>query len=203
MSDCTWVREQIDDWLDGAGAGLSADDTTRIETHLAACAACRAEADLALRCRNALSALPTWEAPETVVHAAARTAAAHPYNVVRLPSRHARRTRVWVTGAVAAALVLTSVFVWQRAHDNRLEMQAASEAEALEAALALAYVGKYAQHAGTVLRDDVIGLHVVHPVQRAFITSREAVVEDAVVPGVRRALDTNDRSVTSEPSPRS
>jgi hypothetical protein len=54
-----------------------------------------------------------------------------------------------------------------------------------------------------LIRDDVIGVRVVLPMHRAFVASRAAVIDDAIVPGVKRAIDESGFGETSEPHVRS
>ena len=124
-----------------------------------------------------------------------------------VPRRHARRTR-WVA-AVAALVVVAAVGVWRNARERPAPVTSsdvdpqAIEQASRDAALALAYVGKYTRRTGQLIRDDVIGVRVVLPMHRAFVTSREAVIDDAIVPGVKRAIDESGFGETSAPHVRS
>jgi len=202
---CSWVRERIDSWLDGAEGGLTAAEARLIESHAGGCPACAAEIELARRCRETLAGLPSFSPPAHVVNAAARAARGPRGNVVPMTVRRPSRVRTLLVVAASALVVVTGTALWraQRATPVEETLTAAdAEAAALEAALALAYVGKYTQRAESILVDDVIGLRIVHPVQRAFSTSRTS-VDDAVVPGVRRALNASGIGATSNPSTRS
>jgi len=206
--DCAWVRERIDAYLDG---DTSVAEARVLEAHVDACAGCARELDLARQCGRALRSLPSFAPPCHTVEAAERAVSAGPASAEVIPiapRRRARRTR-WVS-LVAAVLAVAAIGVWRGVREqpssrfatSNVDPQAIEQAS-LEAALALAYVGKYTRRTGDLIRDDVIGVRVVLPMHRAFITSREAVIDDAVVPGVKRAIDESGFGETSVPHVRS
>jgi Putative zinc-finger len=205
--DCAWVRERIDAYLDGE---TGAAEARSLEAHLDACAGCARELDLAGRCRRELRALPPFSPPRRAVEAAERAAAAGTGSaeVIRLaPRRRAWRAR-WVSVA-AAVLAIAAVGVWRGVREPPTPVATSNvdpheiEQASRDAALALAYVGKYTRRAETLIRDDVIGIRVVLPMHRAFVTSRAAVIDDAIVPGMKRAIDESGFGETSEPHVRS
>lgn len=205
--DCAWVRERIDAYLDDE---TSSTETRSLEAHVGACTGCARELELARRCRGELRALPSFAPPHHTVDAAERAASAGTGNaeVIPLaPRRRARRTR-WMTVA-AAALVIAAVGVWRGPRRPPAPVATADvdpraiEQASRDAALALAYVGKYTRRTGELIRDDVIGVRVVLPMHRAFVASREAVIDDAIVPGVKRAIDESGFGETSPPHVRS
>jgi len=201
------VRERIDAYLDGE---TSAAETRSLEAHVGACAGCARELDLARWCRRELRALPSFAPPHRTVDAAERAVSARTGNAEVIPftpQRRARRAR-WMTVA-AAALVIAAVGVWRGLRQPPAPVATADvdpqaiEQASRDAALALAYVGKYTRRTGTLIRDDVIGVRVVLPMHRAFVASREAVIDDAIVPGVKRAIDESGFGETSPPRVRS
>lgn len=102
----THPHEHLTDLVDGS---ISAEDRTRTEAHVRACAQCRLELDLARRARTALMALPELDIPWSVTRpvleeARGRRTVAGGWSE--------RLTRVaWATGAAAAAAVI-GVFIW-------------------------------------------------------------------------------------------
>ncbi len=105
---CTQLPpEDLVAWLDGESG---ADDTARVEAHVAACADCRREAELLRGSAALLARLPGHTAPagfDARVVAAARAAPAPATS----SSGRVQRLRPQVAAA-AAALVVVAVGVW-------------------------------------------------------------------------------------------
>lgn len=204
--ECAWVLDRIDAYLDGAEAGLGATESRRVETHVAGCAGCARELAFARQCRDELRELPRFDPPQRVIDEAARESAreaARESLAAAIPLRRHVQLPRWTVAVAAALSIAAAGLWWSRAHETSVEDTAAVEEASFEAAVAFAYVGKYTDRTRHLIRDDVIGLRIVLPMHRAFSASREAVIDDALVPGMRRAIDESGLGATSEPHQRS
>jgi len=192
---CEWALDRIDGYLDN---DLDEAERARFVRHVSACGACTRELAFAQRVRAELHALPSFEAPARAVEAAARASGSATLlpNVVPLPDRR-RPSRLRWAAAAAAVLVLVLSGLWFEArkrgggYRGELARAGVTEAEVAQAsaevALAFGYVGKYSERAAEVLYDDVLEQRVVPRVGQALKASREAAVDGAIVPGLRRA----------------
>lgn len=181
MSDnlraCEWVLDHIDAHVDGADSELSADDRRHIARHTAACAACADELAWATRVRSDLRDLAIPAAPQTVVERAAREIAPRRDNVVRLRPRTGMVR--WMT--VVAALVLLAAVVWIEGGRRRAAEELAVEQATHEAAVAFAYLNKYARRTGHIVEQEVIEERLMVPVERAM--KKSSVTETKPDPG--------------------
>lgn len=174
---CEWVRDHIDAYVDGADAELSADDRRHVVRHTAACTACADELAWATRVRAGLRDLAVPSAPRTVIERAEREIAPRRDNVVRLRPRTGMVG--WVT--VAAALVLLAAVVWIEGGRRRAAEELAVEQATHEAAVAFAYLNKYARRAGDIVEQEVIEERLMVPVERAM--KKSGVTETKPDPG--------------------
>ena len=179
--ECEWVSDRIDAFIDGADSELSDADRRRVAGHLESCDACARELALLEYVRDGLRGMDFSSAPESVVERAALSLQA-PTNVVRLHPRRRPRPARWVPAAVAAALLVAAVFL----ESDRRSRQAASSPEAIataarDAALAFAYVNKYARRTGAIVEDEVIKQRLVAPMEKAM--EKSGVAETKPEPG--------------------
>ena len=199
-NSCDAVRDRIDAYLDGEldSAGCAA-----LEQHCAACRPCGRELALARRVHAELRSLPVLSAPERTIAAAEREIATSNVVQLRVPARR-RRTR---TLLAAAAVVVAAASVWFAMHSRTAPPPGYSDAEIRQAseelALAFGYVDHYSNQAAAIIENDVIQRRVAPRIGRALNTSREAVIDDAIVPGIRRAVRESGLNVTSPPPGRS
>lgn len=193
-NSCESIREHIEAYLDGE---LDRNDCVALETHCASCAACARELSLARRVREELRTLPVFPAPARAIAAAERRI--HASKVVRLPVRGPNRRMRAVLVAAAAVVVAASVWLGTRSRTPSTPQY--SEAEIRQAtgelALAFGYVDRYSAQAANIIHNDVLEQRVAPQIERALNTSREAVIDDAIVPGIRRAVRDSDSNVTS------
>lgn len=145
---CAVALDLLEPFLDDE---LDAGDAERLRGHLAACAACAAEADLARRIQSELRALPQPECPPELLARVVRTGRGE---VVPFRPRRTERLRIAAAAAVLAlAIGGGSLFV----HLQRVQQQREQVAEATrEARLALAYFGKVTRKASLDVRDEVL-----------------------------------------------
>jgi len=186
---CAWFRDRVDLYIDGDIAG---DELELFEAHLDACAACRSELDLTLHVLDNLRSLPGLTCPDSVVDEAAGRIEPNQ------PAAGRNRLREWLAGVrvltlrpalAAMALVVVVAAVYMVSHEGLLVPDdpdstqylttheiTPEEAETAEReiALAFAYVSKYSRKAGFIVKNDVI--------------------DERVVPTVRRAMDRNAAS---------
>jgi len=200
MNSCESIREHIDGYIDGE---LGRRDCEALEAHCASCAACARELAVARRVREELRALPVFTAPaRTIAAAESRINASR---VMRLPARRPNhRVRAVLVAAVA---VIVAASVWLGMRSRTPSTPEYSQAEIRQAtgelALAFGYVDRYSAQAAEIIHDDVLEQRVAPQIERALNTSREAVIDDAIVPGIRRAVRDSGLNVTSPPPGRS
>ncbi|MCI0452977.1 MAG: anti-sigma factor [Candidatus Latescibacteria bacterium] len=163
--ECEWVREHLDAFLDGADSDLAAGDSERVARHLASCAECRAESAFAQRVRAGLRGMEMTAAPAAVIERAEREIGSTRGRVVALRPRGGMRR--WAP-AIAAAAVLVVVATWSERSRRAQAERVAVEQAAREAAVAFAYLNKYAQRTGDIVEADVIGRRFVAPVEKAM-----------------------------------
>jgi anti-sigma factor RsiW len=200
MSDttCEIIRDRIDDFVDDE---LGSVDRNAVQHHCTHCAACAGELALALRVRKGLRALPAFDAPARVIDAAARE-----LDAPRIFALPAPRSRRWVV-PVAAALAVAAGAVWLLAERTAPVGPTYSAAEVRQARdemeLAFRYVDHYSARTARIIQVDVMEKRVAPRVERAFVTSRDAAVRDALVPGLKRAVRESGLGVTSAAPARS
>jgi anti-sigma factor (TIGR02949 family) len=200
-TDCEWVEERIELYLDGE---VAQDEASAIEQHADRCSACAAEIDLARSITSELRALPSHKAPADIVEraeAAARAAAASSSPSLR--ERAVASLGAWVRGhfegmmrpAMAAMLIVViaagAFVISQRdrvptAQGDYTDAEIAAAAQ--QARVAFAYVGRYSREPVTVLRGDVMADRVVPRMGQAMTESLDDVMEEALVPAVEEAV---------------
>jgi anti-sigma factor RsiW len=165
--ECAWVREHIDEYCDGAEGELTNDEHLRVARHVETCPSCAHELALAQRVGAELRAMAMPAAPAGVIERAEQEVATRRGNVVRLRSR----VGIMRWAAVAAGVVLLAAVAWmerQRTAEETATQSAAVERAAQEAALAFAYVNKYARRTGDIVQDEVIERRILEPVEKAM-----------------------------------
>jgi anti-sigma factor RsiW len=164
--ECEWVRERLDDFCDGAESELPDGERLRVARHLESCSSCARELALLQRVGASLRAMAVPAAPAEAVARAQQQIDSQRGNVVRLHSR-ARVVR-WM--AVAAALVALAAAVWMEGErgQNVATNSPAVEQAAQEAAIAFAYVNKYARRTGDIVQDEVIERRILDRVEKAM-----------------------------------
>ncbi len=158
---CEWVRDRIDACLDGE---LSDADRAELARHAESCAECAHELSLATRVLAGFRDLAIPAAPASVIERAEAEIESGRGRVVRIRPR-ARALR-WIPAAAAAVLLLTAV--WIDRERRRAAEQVAIEEAARDAAVAFAYLNKYARRAGDIVEDDVIQRRLIAPVEKAM-----------------------------------
>ncbi|MDH3197404.1 MAG: zf-HC2 domain-containing protein [Candidatus Krumholzibacteria bacterium] len=199
-NNCTWVRERIDPHLDGE---LRAGDAERLERHVAGCAACAREVELARRVVAELRALPTHGCPDAVVaRVEALVAGIQTPAQGRLARARAWRTAVFARPAMTVMLVAiaaVTVFVLTQRHRvagpaGERYTQAEVEAARGELMVAFAYVGKYSRMTGSILREEM-DEGLVEPLDRAMTQAGGHVVEEVLVKPVGRAVTESQKEI--------
>lgn len=193
---CEVIRDRIDAFVDDE---LNDVERNAVRDHCARCVACEDELALALRVRDELRALPVLGAPQRVIDAAGRTIRAP--RVVPFPVRRARRR---LLPAMAAALAVVAAAAWFIAERRTPAAPAYSDAEIRQARdemeLAFRYVDHYSAQTARIIQVDIMEKRVTPRVERALVTSGEAAVRDALMPGLKRAVRESGSGVTS-PAP--
>lgn len=176
--DCEWVRDRIDAFVDGAESDLSGAERRRIANHLESCRECARELAMAERVRDGLHEMTISTAPPSVVERAERDIgpALGPNKVVRLRGRVRPRVASRVSVAVAAALLVAAMFLASERRGREVASSPAEvEAAARDAAIAFAYVNKYARRAGAIVEDEVVKQRLLAPMAKAI--EKSGVVE--------------------------
>jgi anti-sigma factor RsiW len=180
---CDWFRERIEPYVDGE---LPSEEVESFEKHAESCASCREELSWATAVVTELRALPQQRCPQRVVDAAtAETQTSRPgaggfrrlLDLVRGPSVNAMRPAM---AAMLVIIVAVSVFVLSRHEqspfNDRNEVAVDStlserdlELAKLDAMVAFAYLGKYSQRTGEIIKRDVFENRVMKPVGRTVV----------------------------------
>jgi len=200
-TDCEWVQDRIELFVDG-DAGH--DDAQALERHAHTCAECAADIDFARSLKSELRALPAHTAPAGAVEraeAAARAAAASSSPSLGervaafLGARIAQHFEGMMRPAMAAmVLVVIAAGVFVVSQRDRVPTtqngytQAEIAAAAEQARVAFAYVGHYTQRPVQVLRSDVMADRVVPRMEKAMTQSLGGVMEKQIVPAVESAV---------------
>jgi anti-sigma factor RsiW len=161
---CEWVRDRIDAFVDGAESDLADDERADVARHVASCIECAEELALARRVGAELRAMAIPAAPPAVVERAQAHVASERDRVVRLRPRD--RARRWAS--IAAAAVLLIAALWIEGDRRRAAETVAIEQATYDAAVAFAYLSKYARRTGDIVEDEVIERRLVAPVERAM-----------------------------------
>lgn len=198
--DCTWVRERIDDFVDGSDGDLTAAERAAVARHTSACSACRTEIDAAAAILRELRAFPTHEAPAALVAAAE---AAIEGEGVLAPRRAAGALR-WIPSLAAAAALVALVATARWSGPAPTESIGLSEARveraAREAMFALSYVNRYARMTGRIVADEVLEKRLMGTMGRAL---DHEVIDQGIAPPLRRALQKSGFVETLPPHERS
>lgn len=152
---CDWVRDRVDLYVDRAPESLDDGERALVARHAAGCAACARDIEMAARIRNELRSLPAPALAADVIARAEREIA----GVVPIGPR--RSPRRWAVAVAAAAVAgVATVALLRPAGDTIDTAATAPDAQAVEmaardAALALAYVGKYTRRTGHIVEHEV------------------------------------------------
>jgi anti-sigma factor RsiW len=159
---CERVLELLEAYVDG---DLAPAEGAAVRRHLAACASCAAELELALAVKQGLRALPQPVCPPAVLAAVKQRGRAEV-----VPLRARRPAVAWVRWAAAAAIlaaVASGLFFLMQ--PSRPATQTAEvERATYEARLALAYIGEASRKAGLSVRHEVFEERVVSPTARSL-----------------------------------
>lgn len=166
-----WIDERLEAYLDG---DLPDDEQAAVEQHLAADPSWEAEARLARQVRDALQALPQPTCPDRVT----RTVLAEARRRQRATRLDRLRTwveEVWLSlwqPALAMSVLLLLIASALLLGPPPQPASSVAEQEDVQQALdevrwTLAYLSEVSQQAGSSVRDEVLGRHVVTPVHRA------------------------------------
>ncbi len=187
--DCEEVLESLEAHLDGDLDGAA---TAAVEAHVAGCADCAAELELAAAVCRELRALPRVDAPPAVLRAVFRQAG----EARRFRWRPAAPVRpAWAALAAAVfAAVIVAAGLRLGPFDSGLRepqvVDAVADAEVVrateEARFALAYVARVSRRTGLKLRQDVLPEHLVDPSVRSLTR--------ALVPHPKPAAPTADEA---------
>jgi anti-sigma factor RsiW len=163
---CDEALDLLDPYVDG---DLSADESSRLRSHLERCPACAAELELAARIQLELRALPDLDCPPEVLERVQR--AGRGEVVPFVPRQRATGLRI---AAAAAMLVLTlgggALFLHiQRQPDQPSPEEIAQATQ--EAKIALAYLGEVTRRTRLDLLDDVLQKRLVEPVTHGVTRS--------------------------------
>lgn len=168
--DCETVLDSIEAHVDGE---LESAATAQIESHLASCAGCRAELELAVRVRDGLRSLPTLDAPAAPVAAVlaeARDEASRESRFRRVGRRRLRAVLAAAAALGAIALALTLARSPQPEAQLALDDPAVVRAT-LETKLALARLAEANRRVGRGLGDDLLRARLVEPMARGVAGS--------------------------------
>ena len=198
--NCHWVLERIDARIDD---DLVAEEAVAFDRHVADCPECAQELSFARNVVSELRGLPEHPCPPGLVEEAqarARAIAGHasghaPSLRERIAGWFEPRIEVLFRPAMVAMVVVVaavSVFVISQRQPQEEAggdySQAEIKAAALQARVAFAYIGRYSQRTGQLLRKDVMAKRVVPQVERALVESRQVVIDQRLVPTVERAV---------------
>ncbi|HEU4364288.1 MAG TPA: zf-HC2 domain-containing protein [Candidatus Krumholzibacteria bacterium] len=201
---CPWVRERVDDYVDGADGGLAPEERAAVARHAGACASCRAEIDAADAVLRELRAFPLFEAPDAVIAGAQSALAGE--RVLLFPGRSRGPAAIarWIPAAAAAAAIIALVATARWSDPVRTARGSLAEARVERAAretfFALSYVNRYARMTGRIVTTDVIEKRLVGTMERAV--DRE-VMDRGVTPPLRRAMGRSGIVETESPLERS
>ncbi len=150
---CIEIIKVIESLIDGE---LGATETAAVEAHLESCADCAAERRHSEEIRAQLRALPMLDLPETLLSEVERATRNDAPSVSgRFVTGGLFRHGPKIAVAVAAAVLLLVVSLWNRAPQPTVSQMEAERAAA-EARLALAYVADMTRRAERVARARVI-----------------------------------------------
>lgn len=162
---CTEIDERIEAYVDDL---LPAEARQQVDTHLAACPACAAQLALAGRIRHGLASLPAMPCPDHVSTHVLAEAGFGDASTDASPHTHPRflqRRRWWPT-AIAAALAAALGIGYLMQPAPGPSRQEIAQAQA-EIEIALSYLGRFGEHAGTAVRHDVIEQRLAGPIARS------------------------------------
>lgn len=172
---CQWTQERIESYVDGEFEGA---DLEQFERHVDRCDSCREELALARTIAAELRSLPPLACPDGVVEKAAARVGADAAETWthRLRGLFGGRFAPALRPAMAVMVVVVAaatVFVLSQ-HDQspfRQDDETITEKELemakLDVQLAFAYLGKYSQRTGEIVKRDVIAERVVKPLGKA------------------------------------
>ena len=172
---CAWVRDRIEAYLDG---DLTANDVSKIASHLSGCDGCADELALATRLREDLRNLPRRRCPDKVVEAVlghAEKGFRGKEGSRRPVGFSPRHRRFWYPAAAAAAAAVIALVagVWLlHRPQKRAPTPSSDELARAEEQVkwTLGYIGVIGHRSAFAVRDDVIGPRVVCPLENVLDT---------------------------------
>jgi anti-sigma factor RsiW len=151
--DCARVSELLESVVDGE---LEPNENDAVEAHLAGCASCAGELQLAREIHEQLSALPLLDPPERVLSTVDRLTKAE--QEIGSPGlARIRPIGSWpgIAAVAAVAVLMVVLFPWGRGSEEEVSRVEAENAAA-DARLALAYVADLTRRAERVARSRVV-----------------------------------------------
>lgn len=173
---CSDVLEGIEAWIDGE---LGAEEAARFEAHIAQCASCRTEKSEAEDLVMGLRSLPEFDIPTRVLHSVpgfARPPMWARFGATMTASMRRPATAAAAVGVAILAIVLVSP--WRGPSTSKYSDQEIERA-ALEAQLALAYVGDAVQRAELSVKEKILEDGTVIRTVRGFSRSMRIIGEAA------------------------
>ncbi|MHC4934224.1 MAG: anti-sigma factor family protein [Planctomycetota bacterium] len=173
---CSDVLEGIEAWIDGE---LGAEEAARFEAHIAQCASCRTEKSEAEDLVMGLRSLPEFDIPTRVLHSVpgfARPPMWARFGATMTASMRRPATAAAAVGVAILAIVLVSP--WRGPSTSKYSDQEIERA-ALEAQLALAYVGDAVQRAELSVKEKILKDGTVIRTVRGFSRSMRIIGEAA------------------------
>lgn len=169
---CARVLEMIEGRLSGSlPVGLDA----AVDAHLAGCAACRAELELASSIRGELAALPSFDAPPQMIDALRRRVREAPSSSARLAAGNARRglkLRFTLAAAAAASAVVAAAVLLPHRAPQPPPVSSVDVARATaEARFAFALVAHATAVTRHELRQEALRARLVGAVTRSLVRS--------------------------------
>jgi len=185
---CHEVADRLEAFVDGE---LELDAAIAVEGHLAGCAACREQHQLAVAVRDGLRMMPELDTPGHVLAAVRRVTAAESAQRPTASPRWAWRT------AAAAALVVAAasgVLWWHGAHGPQPAPSARVTEATAEARLALRYLAGISRRAGIDATRAALVSNLLEPALRSVgrdtvSTASQPAAAPAAGPPTPRAKD--------------
>lgn len=173
---CSDVLEGIEAWIDGE---LGAEEAARFEAHIAQCASCRTEKSEAEDLVMGLRSLPEFDVPTRVLHSVPGFARPPMWARFGATTTTSMRRPAAAAAAIAVAmLAIVLVSQWRGPSTPKYSDQEIERA-ALEAQLALAYVGDAVQRAELSVKEKILEDGTVIRTVRGFSRSMRIIGEAA------------------------
>ncbi len=173
---CSDVLEGLEAWIDGE---LGAEEAARFEAHIAQCASCRTEKSEAEDLVMGLRSLPEFDVPTRVLHSVPGFARPPMWARFGATTTTSMRRPAAAAAAIAVAmLAIVLVSQWRGPSTPKYSDQEIERA-ALEAQLALAYVGDAVQRAELSVKEKILEDGTVIRTVRGFSRSMRIIGEAA------------------------